>query len=69
LEAYPQLKKSINSLPLQKGAKVLIIHGNVIKAIGQKLREDFSYRFYDIGFPRYYNDERFKKRTQEAMKD
>jgi hypothetical protein len=68
-EAYPQLKKSISSLPLQKKAKIILIHNNVIKAIGNNLREDFKYRFYYIGFPRYYNDKRFKERIQDAIQD
>jgi hypothetical protein len=70
ISAYPQLKRCIRKVPLKKDAKILLLHGNVIKAIGQKIREDFnSHRFYDIGFPRYYNDKRFKERIQEALKD
>jgi hypothetical protein len=65
---YPQLKRDINKVPLKKEARILLIHGNVIKTIGRTIREDFkSHRFYDIGFPRYYNDERFKERIQEAI--
>jgi hypothetical protein len=70
--AYPELEKSIQNLPLRDDAKVLLIHANVIKAIGQALKEVFSnlgYRFYDICFPRYYNDEMFKERIQEAIED
>ncbi len=70
--AYPQLKKDINALPLQENAKILLIHSNVIRAVGQKLREDFDnhgYRLYDIGFPSYYNDENFKEKVRAAMND
>lgn len=68
-KAYPQLKKNISALPLQKNAKILLIHNNVTEAIGQKIREDFNYKIYDIGFSRYYNDERFKDRIQRAISD
>ena len=67
---YPQLKRDIRNVPLKKDAKILLLHGNVIKAIGQKIREDFnSHRFYDVGFPSYYNDQRFKRRVQQAIND
>jgi len=70
INAYPQLRRDIRKLPFEKDAKILLIHGNVIKAVGQRLREDFkSHRFYDIGFPSYYNDQRFKRRIEEATND
>jgi len=70
ISAYPQLKKNINDLPMREGAKILLIHGNVIEAIGGTLREDFgNYKFYDIGFPRYYNDEEFKSRIKRVVEN
>jgi len=69
-EAYPQLKKDIRSLQLESKAKIVLIHGNVIREIGEMLREDFKhFSFYDIGFPRYYNDRTFKEGIQAAIKD
>ncbi len=69
IDAYPQLKKKINDLPMRGGAKILLIHRNVIEAIGGALREDFAnYRIYDIAFPRYHNDEQFKSRIRRAIK-
>ena len=65
LEAYPQLKQNINQLSLSDDAKIFLIHNNVVKAIGNKLRTDFNgYRIFDIGFPRYYNDDNFKRKIQ-----
>lgn len=70
MNAYPQLRRNINKLPVEKDAKILLIHGNVIKAIGGTIREDFkSHRFYDIGFPSYYNDENFKLKISKAIRD
>ena len=70
INAYPQLKRDITNVPLKKDAKILLLHGNVIKAVGKKMREDFkSYRFYDIGVPSYYNDQRFKRKVQQAIND
>jgi hypothetical protein len=69
---YFQLKKSIETLPLITRASILLIHGNVIKAIGKRVRDDFGsleYEVHDIGFPRYYNDERFVKRIRISFKD
>ncbi len=71
-DRYPQLKKNIRGLRLENSAKILLIHGNVIEAIGQKLRDDFhghGYTFYDVGFPSYYNDENFKAKIVRAIKD
>ena len=69
-DSYPLLKKNLSNLPLKHNAKTLLIHGNVIKAIGGTIREDFkSYRFYDIGFPSYYNDENFKLKIRKAIRD
>lgn len=68
ISAYPQLKENINDLPMREGAKILLIHRNVIEAIGEILREDFgNYKFYDIAFPRYNNDEQFKSRIRRAI--
>ncbi len=68
ISAYPQLKKNINDLPMGAGAKILLIHRNVIEAIGGTLREDFpNYKIYDVAFPRYYNDEEFKSRIRRAV--
>jgi len=70
MNAYPQLKQNINNLPLSDDAKIFLIHSNVTKAIGDKLRGDFrKYKIFDIGFPRYYNDEEFKIRIQNAIQD
>jgi hypothetical protein len=69
---YQQLKNNIGKLPLFENAKMLLIHGNVIKAIGKRLRTDFQndgYAFYDIGFASYYNDENFKKKIKNALND
>ena len=69
---YQQLKKNIGTLLLLDNAKMLLIHGNVIKAIGQRLRTDFQkdgYTFYEIGFPSYYNDENFRAKIKRAIKD
>jgi hypothetical protein len=66
---YPELKDNIRSLQLRGNAEILLIHRNVIKVIGQRLREDFrNFSFYDIGFPRYYNDEKFKEKIVAAIK-
>jgi hypothetical protein len=68
ISAYPQLKKNINDLPMKEGAKILLIHRNVIEAIGGALREDFAnYNIYDIAFPRYHNDEEFKSRIKRVV--
>jgi len=68
ISAYPQLKKNINDLPMKEGAKILLIHRNVIEAIGGALREDFAnYKIYDIAFPRYHNDEEFKSRIKRVV--
>lgn len=69
---YQQLKKNIRTLPLLDNAKMLLIHGNVIEAIGQRLRIDFEngdHRVYDIGFPSYYNDENFREKIKRALND
>ncbi len=67
---YLQLKKNINDLPMGVGAKILLIHRNVIEAIRGTLREDFAnYRIYDIAFPRYHNDEEFKSRIRRAVQN
>jgi len=68
-EAYPRLSNNIRCLPLENQAKIFLIHCNVIKEVGQRLREDFNnFTFYNIGFPRYYNDERFKERIEAAIR-
>jgi len=70
LGAYPQLKTNINDLPMKEGAKILLIHRNVIETIGGALREDFAnYKIYDIAFPRYHNDEQFKSRIRRAVEN
>jgi len=72
IDVYPQLKKNINALPLEDKAKILLIHKNVIEAIGERLREDFrkyGYKFYDIGFPRFYNDEEFRFDIKRAIQN
>lgn len=70
IDEYSYLKRNVRKLPLKKDAKILLIHGNVIKAIGRTIREDFkSHRFYDIGFPSYYNDENFKLKISRAIRD
>jgi hypothetical protein len=67
--AYPWLKKDVQCLLLEAQAKIFLIHGNVVREIGQRLRGDFNnFTFYDIGFPRYYNDEKFKERIQAVIK-
>ncbi len=71
-EYYPQIKRNIVGLPLKNSTKILLIHRNVIKAIGQRLRDDFQgqgYIFYDIGFPSYYNDEKFRAKIKRAIND
>jgi hypothetical protein len=68
ITAYPQLKKNIEDLRMEEGAKILLIHRNVIEAVGGVLREDFAnYKIYDITFPRYHNDEEFKSRIRRAV--
>ena len=70
ISTYPQLKKNINDLPMGVEAKILLIHRNVIEAIGGKLKEDFgNYKVYDIAFPRYHNDEQFKSRITRAVEN
>lgn len=72
VNSYPQLTKTIKDLHLKQDAKVLLIHKNVIKVIGEKLRQDFKtwrYKFYDIGFPRYYNDDKFKNKIIEVLRE
>ncbi len=70
ISAYPQLKKNIDDLPMKEGAKILLIHRNVIEAIGGALRTDFgNYKVYDIAFPRYHNDEQFKSRIRRAVEN
>jgi hypothetical protein len=69
--AYTQLKEIIGNIPLDKTTKVFLIHNNVIRAIGDNLRRDFrelDYQFYNIGFPRYYNDETFRDKINAATK-
>ena len=71
-DSYPQLTKNINKLLLTKRAKILLLHGNVIRAIGSELRRDFndtSWNFYDIGFPSYYYDEKFRKKVENAIRE
>jgi hypothetical protein len=70
VDAYPQLKKNIDDLPMREDAKMFLIHRNVIEAIGGALREDFvNYKIYDIAFPRYHNDEEFKSRIRRAIEN
>ena len=70
ISAYPQLKKKINDLPMEVEAKILLIHRNVIEAIGGVLREDFAnYKIYDVTFPRYHNDEQFRSRIKRAIEN
>lgn len=65
---YGKLKKNILSLPLRDDTKFLLVHNNVIKAIGDKLSADFgNYEINDIGFPSYYHDRRFKKKILDAI--
>lgn len=69
-DAFPALKGRIRKLSLTKSAKILLLHGNVIRAIGNQLREDFkdtSWDIYDIGFPSYYYDEKFRKKVKSAV--
>ena len=68
-KAYPQLKRNIDNLRLRNDAKILLIHRNVTKSIGDKLRADFNQEIYDIGFPSYYNDENFKVKIRKAIRD
>ena len=70
ISAYPQLKRTINDLPITDAANIFLIHSNVIEAIGGSLRKDFpNYKIYDIAFPRYHNDEQFKSRIRGAIED
>ena len=67
-QAYEKLIKSILSFPLVDDAKFLVVHKNVIKAIGDKLRADFSnYNIYNIGFPSYYHDRNFKRKILDVI--
>ena len=68
--AYPELKKNIIALNLSGNVKILLIHKNVIKAIGGTIRKDFiTYKCYDIGFPSYYNDDNFTAKIRKAIED
>ena len=61
--------RNIDNLRLRNDAKILLIHRNVTKSIGDKLRADFNQEIYDIGFPSYYNDENFKVKIRKAIRD
>jgi hypothetical protein len=68
-KAYPRLNKNIRCLNLENQAKVFLIHCNVIREIGQRLRRDFkNLIFFDIGFPRYYNDQKFKEKIEAEFR-
>jgi len=70
INAYSHLKKSINDLPMGEGAKIFLIHRNLIEAIGGILKKDFpNYEIYDITFLRYHNDERFRSRIKRAIEN
>ncbi len=69
---YPELRRRIQLLPLEKRIDLILIHRNVIVAIGEVLRADFecdNCRIHDIAFPRCNHDPRFRDRIRELTDD
>jgi predicted nucleotidyltransferase len=69
IKNYLALKDDILSLPIYDNTVILLLHSNVCKSIGEKLRQDFpSQKIIDIGAPRqHYYDEMFKEKIESVL--
>ena len=68
-EDYPNLINEIRKRNLSQDTKIFLLHSNVIESISTKLRNDLKYEIIDVGFPRYYYDEKFTKIINGALKN